>query len=91
MPIGVENTENGDKTMDTDFPAYSDTVYSDTPLTVTVLAVPNWHFIYKKRCGYSDTPLTVTLFSRPEGVTVIGEVCTALRMYLSRNPHMTRP
>ena len=28
---------------DTDFPAYS-----DTPLTVTVLACPNWPFIYKK-------------------------------------------
>ena len=25
----------------TDLPAYSDTVYSDTPLTVTVLTVPN--------------------------------------------------
>ena len=59
-----------------DFPAYSDTVYSDTPLTVTVLTVPNWPSIYKKRCGYSDTPLTVTLFSSPEGVTVSGEVCT---------------
>ena len=59
----------------TDFPAYSDTVFSDTPLTVTVLTVPNWSFLYKKRCGYSDTPLTVTLFSRPEGVTVSGEVC----------------
>ena len=32
----------------TDFPAYSDTVYSDTPLTVTVLTVPNWPFLYKK-------------------------------------------
>ena len=31
----------------TDLPAYSDTVYSDTPLTLTVLAVPNWPFIYK--------------------------------------------
>ena len=27
--------------VDTDLPAYSDTVYSDTPLTVTLLACPN--------------------------------------------------
>ena len=32
----------------TDFPAYSDTGYSDTPVTVTVLTVPKWPFIYKK-------------------------------------------
>ena len=44
---------------------------------MTVLTVPNWPFLYKKRCGYSDTPLTVTLFSCPEGVTVSGEVCIA--------------
>ena len=32
----------------TDFPAYSDTGYSDTPVTVTVLACPKWPFIYQK-------------------------------------------
>ena len=32
----------------TDFLAYSDTVNSDTPLTVTVLTVSNWPFMYKK-------------------------------------------
>ena len=32
----------------TDIPAYSDTVYSDTPPTVTVLTDPNWPFLYKK-------------------------------------------
>ena len=32
----------------TDFPAYSDTGYIDTPVTVTVLTVPNWPFIYKQ-------------------------------------------
>ena len=31
----------GDLKVITDFPAYSDTVYSDTPLTVTLLACPN--------------------------------------------------
>ena len=45
-PMNIsKNTEPMD---DTDFPAYSDTVYSDTPLTVTVLTVPNWPFVYKK-------------------------------------------
>ena len=32
----------------TDFPAYSDTGYSDTPLTVTFLTGPKWHFIRQK-------------------------------------------
>lgn len=47
------------KKQDTDFPAYSDTGYNDTPLTVTVLTcpTPKWPFIYKKLCGYSDTCL----------------------------------
>ena len=62
----------------TDFPAYNDTVYSDIPLTVIVLTLPDRPFLYKKRCGYSDTPLTGTLFSRPEGVTVSEEVCIEL-------------
>ena len=35
----------------TDFPAYSDTGNSETPVTVTVLSCPNWPFIYKKGCG----------------------------------------
>ena len=30
----------GEERGDTDLPAYSDTVYSDTPLTVTLLACP---------------------------------------------------
>ena len=33
--------------MDTDFPAYSDTVYSDTPLSVTLLTIPK-PFVNKK-------------------------------------------
>ena len=32
----------------TDFPAYSNTDYSDTPLTVTVLTGPTCTFIYQK-------------------------------------------
>ena len=32
----------------TDFPAYSDTGYIDTPVTVTVLTVPNWSFIQQE-------------------------------------------
>ena len=32
----------------TDIPAYSDTVYSDTPLTVAVCRVPKYPFIYMK-------------------------------------------
>ena len=32
----------------TDFPAYSGIGYSDTPVTVTVLTVLNWSFMYKK-------------------------------------------
>ena len=32
----------------TDFPAYSDTGNSDTPVTVTGLTVPNWPFMYQK-------------------------------------------
>ena len=34
--------------LDTDFPAYSDTGYSDTPVRATVLACPKWPFIYQK-------------------------------------------
>ena len=33
---------------DTDFPAYSDTGYSDTPLSVTVFTGPKLHFMYQK-------------------------------------------
>ena len=36
-----------DMLQDMDFPAYSDTGYSDTPITVTVLTVPNWPFIHQ--------------------------------------------
>ena len=38
----AERLKKVDKQSDgnTDFPAYSDTVYSDTPLTVTLLACP---------------------------------------------------
>jgi len=32
----------------TDIPAYSDTGYCDTPLTVTVFTGPKWPFIYQK-------------------------------------------
>ena len=44
----------------TDFPAYRDTGYSDTPLTVTVLTFPKWPFIYQNyvvrvTLAYSDT------------------------------------
>ena len=31
----------------TDFPAYSDTVYSDNPVTVTVLQFPHYEFVNK--------------------------------------------
>ena len=49
--ISMKNTRKSlpiEPESSTDFPAYSDTGYSDTPLTVTVLTVPNWSFIYKK-------------------------------------------
>ena len=32
----------------TDFPAYSDTGYSDNPVTVTVLTCPKWPLMYEK-------------------------------------------
>ena len=32
----------------TDIPAYSDTGYSDTSLTVTVLTFPKWPIVYEK-------------------------------------------
>ena len=46
----------------TDFPAYSDTGYSDTPLSVTFLTCPKWPVIYKNHVvtvtlAYSDTYL----------------------------------
>ena len=59
----------------TDLPAYSDTVYSDTPLTVTLLACPKLLVLYYTPSGYSDNLVTVTLFPCPEGVTVSGEDC----------------
>ena len=47
----------------TDFPAYCDTGKSDTPVTVTVLSVPNLPFVYQKdvvgvTLAYSDTFLS---------------------------------
>ena len=41
----------------TDLPAYSDTVYSDTPLTVTLLACPKILVCRQTTFGYSDTCL----------------------------------
>ena len=65
----------------TDFPAYSDTVYSDNPLTVTLLARPKRLICYSTTSGYSDNLVTVTLFPCPEGVTVSGDLCTDLFGY----------
>ena len=44
----------------TDFPAYSNSGYSDTPVIGTVLTGPKWPFIYKDgvvrvTLAYSDT------------------------------------
>ena len=53
----------------TDFPAYSDTVYSDTPLSVTLLAIPKpfvTDFPAYSDTGYSDTPVTVTVLTVPK-------------------------
>ena len=50
--------------MYTGLPAYSDTGYSDTPVTVTVLAFPN--------------PFINITVPTPNTVTVSGEVCTGL-------------
>ena len=49
----------------TGFPAYSETGYSDTPVTVTVLAFVNKIHL-----------VTVTLLPCPENVTVSGDVFT---------------
>ena len=47
----------------TDFPTYSDTNYSATPVTVTVLAGPKWPFMYPNyvvtvTLAYSDACLS---------------------------------
>ena len=63
----------------TDFPAYSDTVYNDTPLTVTLLAFPKWLVYYLTTYCYSDNLVTVTLFPCPESVTVSWEDCTVVQ------------
>ena len=51
---------------------YSDTSYSDTLLTVTVLVNP----MCLKSVTLSKYLLAVTLFPCPEGVTVTEDVCT---------------
>ena len=56
----------------TDLPDYSDTFYSDTPLTVTLLACPKWSVCYWTSSGYSDNLVTVTLFPCSKSVTVSG-------------------
>ena len=55
----------------TDIFGYSDTAYSDTPLTVTVSVHP----MLPKSVNVSKCLLTVTLFLCPEGVTVTEDVC----------------
>ena len=65
----------------TDFPAYSDTVYSDTLLTVTLLANPT--FLWS--VTVSRYLLTVTLCPCPEGVTVSGDLCSHNVIPTSRN------
>ena len=37
--------------LNTDFPAYSDTGFSDIPVTVAVLTGPKWPFMYQCMCG----------------------------------------
>ena len=54
---------------------YSDTCYSDTPLTVTVLVNP----MLAKSVTVSKYLLTETLFPRSEGVTVTKDICNHLR------------
>ena len=58
----------------TGLPAYSDTSYSDIPVTLTVFWSKKGSS-YTDNPGYSDIPLTVTLFGRPITVTVSGEAC----------------
>ena len=55
----------------TDIFGYSDTIYSDTPLTVTVLVNP----MLPKSVSVFNYLLTVTLFPFREGVTETGDVC----------------
>ena len=59
------------KFCDTDIFDYSDTGYSDYPLTVTVVKNPS----LSKSVTVSKYLLTVTLLPCPEGVTVIEDVC----------------
>ena len=60
----------------TDFPAYSDTGYSDTPLTVTGLVLVNP--MLPKSVTASKYLLTMTLSPCPESVTVTEDVCLPL-------------
>ena len=55
-----------------DFPAYSDTGYSDNLLTLTVFAI----LTFLESVTVCEYLLTVTLSSCPEGVTVSGDVCS---------------
>ena len=64
----------------THVPAFSDAVYSDTPLTVTLLACPKCLVWYLTHSAYSDNLVTVTLWPGPEGITVSGDVCTKIKM-----------
>ena len=68
----------------TDLPAYSDTVYSDTPLIVTLLPCPKWLFSYWTTSGYSDNVVTVTR------VTVSGDLCSKIIKSSTEASHILR-
>ena len=81
----LHNTYHGDRTSQSLISNYaqcflrvadifgnSDTGYSDTPLTATVLVNP----ISPKSVTVSKNLLSVTLYPCPEGVTVTEDICT---------------
>ena len=62
----------------TDVSTYSETCYSENPLTVTLgrSQINNYSV---KSPSYSDILLRVTLYLCPEGVTVSWELCSGMR------------